>query len=242
MNFGEMKRFLRTIAGENTDPAKSFIGDETATLFLNEAGNTVAAEIQSLRTFYKGTTFPWDSFPDTDSKYEGRYPIPNAFLSIKAVHLWVGSVQTQLVRRTYDVFESMFSGNESGPPTDYRVEFGATSNEAGSAPGDIKFGPKPNGNYPFMVVQWRTPTKLNVSGDDERVMELPEPFHKTVCFCAAMELALVNDDSSRGKHFADMYATSLVRAQGIVARQDRTGGISNRPAFARSKSWTRRMR
>jgi hypothetical protein len=73
-------------------------------------------------------------------------------------------------------------------------------------------------------------------------MEIPEPFHKVVCFCAAMELSLVNDDHSRAQRLERRYEVGLVKAQSIVARQDRTGGISNRPAFARSKSWRRRAR
>jgi hypothetical protein len=242
MNFGTMKTYLRTLLGENPDPAESFIGEQTAALFLNEAGNTVASEIQSLRTHYDGLTVPWDSVPDTDSKYDGRYPIANAFLSIKAAHVWVGTVQHQLTRLTYDEFESVYTGGQYGIPLHYRVEFGATSNEAGSAPGDIKFGPKPSGAYPFRVVQWRTPTPVSATGEDDRVMEIPEPFHKVVCFCAAMELSLVNDDHSRAQRLERRYEVGLVKAQSIVARQDRTGGISNRPAFARSKSWRRRAR
>lgn len=241
MNFGKMKRYTRVLLGD--DPSgNGYYGNETMALFLNEGGNTVSAEIQSLRTFHNGVTSAYSTLLDGDSKKEGRYAIPMPFLSVKSVFVTVGGLTRQLKSLTHDDFILRYGVISPGPPYHYTVEFGATRNDAGSPPGDITFGPIPDLAYPFKITMYRPPTEIAATGEDEKVMEIPEPFHKVVCFCAAMELSIRNDDTSRARKFAELYERGLLRAQTAVARQDRIGDISTMRARPRSKSWTRRFR
>lgn len=244
MNFGEMKKYCRVILGASTDPDTSYYTEETLALFLNEAAKTVAAECQPNRTYYDGETIAWNdvSLPTDDPRIEGRYPLPSSFVSIKAVHIFYGNRRIQLERLNFDTFEERYQQTNLGHiPEAYRAEYGSTDQSA-PVPGDIWFGPKPNGVYPFRISLYRLPTPMAAIGSDDKTYEMPDSFHKPVCYCAAMELAVRNNDTAKYQQCRDRFEELLVKANDVVSKFDRTGPFGPKSGYPGMKATQRRRR
>jgi hypothetical protein len=245
MNFGEMKKFARFLSGDALDPTQAHFGEETTAMCLNEAASEVAAEAQPNRTYFDSTTIAWNdpSLAPDDPRREGRYGLPSSFVSVKAVHIVHGNRRIQLERMSFDPFEERYQLVTLGAiPEAYRVEFGATDQTA-SPPGDIWLGPKPNAAYPLRVSLYRLPIPIEATGNDDKVFELPESFHKVVCYAAAAKMALRNDDTSRFNKLMALYADGLYKAQNTVARFDRVGPFGPKTPYSGGQKWyTRRRR
>lgn len=245
MNFGDMKRFTRITLGAATDPDTSHYTEETMALFLNEAAKTVAAEAQPNRTYYSGETIAWDypGLAAEDSRCEGRYPLPESFLSVKAVHIFYGNRRIQLERLNYDIFEERYQQTNFGAiPEAFRAEYGSTSQSPGQPPGDIWMGPKPNGVYPFRASIYRVPTSIEATGSDELSYEMPETLHKVVCYCAGMELAIRHGDNIRYQQCRDRFEELMQKANDMVSKFDRVGAFGPKSAYGGTKWYTRRKR
>jgi len=243
MNWLEKKRYTRTLLGDNIDPAKAAYSETVVSAFLNEAIVTVAGKLGCTRSFFDGKTVAYDNpgLSAIDSKRQGRYPLPYPCLSIKGITLTYSGIDTQLERLSFDEFEERYSQeNRANKPEAFRVEFGSPKPEY-YVPGDIWFGPLPNGVYDFRVFVYKYPTTIGEL-DDTFITELPTIAHKPVCLLAALELSMRHDDTSRMNKLAPMYTAALEEAERAVARFDRIGPFEVKSVYGPSKHWFRRKR
>ena len=231
MNLDEMKTYLRNILGDST--ASLYNDDPTLVLFLNESAIAVSARSLSLLTFGDAATVIDDQ----------RYPLPIDFLALKDIQIYDGALRYQLVKQSYDEFEEAYGATTAkARPIHYRVEFGATDKVPGSSPGDIWLGPIPNAVYPFCIAYYQRTSRLVDDDDDENSFELQEPFHRAVCFHAAMDLSLKHDDSSRANKMAALYQEAMDTAMRLKDRMDNTGPRYPERAYGTGRHDSRRRR
>lgn len=230
MTIQEMFTFVRTILGDNN--TTKYSEDDEIILFLNEAALLVASKTLSLQTFSEGPTAVGDD----------RYPLPQDYLSLKDVQIIDGDNRYQLVRLTYDDYETSYGqGTHSGRPRHFKIELGATSTSPGSAPGDIWVKPTPDTTSYLLRISYFQRTSFLTAADMDKSYELKQPFHRAVCYHAAMELAFKLDDNSRAQKFKGLFDQAMIDAFELMGRSDR----SEPHGFARSYNpgkagWRRR--
>lgn len=78
MKWLEMKRYVRTVLGDNVDETLAAYSNTVLATFLNEAAVTVAGRIGGTRSFFDGDTIAYNdaSLASDDPRREGRYPLP----------------------------------------------------------------------------------------------------------------------------------------------------------------------
>jgi hypothetical protein len=225
MDFGEMKTRVRLLVGE-TDSDNSYYTDTEINSLLNSSILRVANDTQCLLT-YKTLTV---------TQGTQTYGLPTDFLQLKDVQIILNgtTIRRTLQRLPYDEFEAVAAGNYSkqGQPAYYRIEFGATSTTAGSAPGDIWLYPLPNNSVDTLrVVFYQKPSVLSTSTE---VTELPEFLHEAICYHAAWQLALKDDNQAKINNLGVMYKDLLADAKLTISKRDRSGPVFTKSAYAGS--------
>lgn len=232
MNLGEMVTLTRTLLGDSA--TTKYHDDDEVVLFLNEAALTVASKTLSTLTFAEGPTTVGDE----------RYPLPLLFLSLRDVHLINGQEMIQLERLSRDQYEDAYGRQQTGQgrPVHFKIELGQTETTPGSAPGDLWLRPIPDlDTYTIRIAYYRATSRLSFLQPDDSY-ELKLPFHRPVCYHAAIELAFKTDDTSRMAKLKGMYDQSMAEALELIGRTDLSEPFTFEKSYGGPKSHWRRRR
>lgn len=224
MKRSEMRSTVRILIGETK---QDFYRDTEINDCLYNGSIIIARDILANQTFGSIQTVAWNDplLSPTDSRNEGRYGLPNDFMSLGDAQLLDGTVWYNegqgFDRLSADKFRSVSRYVQGARPQYFKVERGSTSLSAGT-PGDIWLWPYPDKVYTLRLSYRQKPTKMD---DDEDICELDEAAHMLVCYHAAMIVSRKSKDRGVISEMASLYAAEKRDVLEYVGRMDLTGSI-----------------
>jgi len=224
MNRLEMRETMRVLLGETIE---DFYKDIECNKYLSVGQLKVASTLLCLQTHKNVETVAFnDPLLDADdSRREGRYGLPDDFLSLKDVQIKDGADWYPLTRWNYDDYKMYARNASGGRPTAYKPEFGSTS-QGNPAPGDLWFWPYPDRSSPdqyvYQVSFFQKPTPLD---EDEDISELMESAHLAVCYHAAMTLSRKGKDRALIQELSALWGDEIAMLKDLVGLSDQTGDI-----------------
>lgn len=207
----------RLLVGE-TDATNSYVTDTQVNDAINNAKDVVASELRNNLTSAYFTTVAGTR----------EYGLPTDLMQLTMAEVNDGTATYKLRRRTLHEFATYFSGfvsSNTGRPSDYHAEFGATVvTDADQVPGSIEFYPTPDSNggsnYTVTLHYYQRMTTLV---NDTDVSELPLESHMAVVYQAAAYVALNMDNSNKASEMMALYARQMESASDAQYMADRSG-------------------